>query len=168
MRPSRCLLLKTNKQTIKQKTAYDETRAQLALNSNFTSSYFLNVFNHTSFIRLYADGTYFYPTTTYVVTVDRGYIQSIVFDKNCAGCSRAGDNCRDNSYNFLAQTAGNAGASMNCALLPSECGTGPTCNLEVFVTFQGTDINGKVLTSADARTSTFGAFDNFFDFLSFS
>ncbi|GMI55682.1 hypothetical protein ScalyP_jg5006 [Parmales sp. scaly parma] len=94
----------------------------------------------------------FFPVWTAIITVDDGAITGVVWDLACTQCSSG--QCLQNMYDFNGKSV-RAENSDGCGV--TGCGEGGegACGLSVFVVWSGTDVNGKVLTSNDKRSSLF-------------
>ncbi len=130
----------------------------------------------SSFIRAYLDPGLdsVYPSSTLIVTAEDGLVKSIVFDSSCNTCQDTSSTCRESSYGYTGLPAGDKGTTKACFFGTGACdatsvGLNATvCDLLVYVTFAGTDVDGRVLRSSEARQSTFTEYDWFGGFPDFS
>ncbi|GMI46297.1 hypothetical protein TrCOL_g2769 [Triparma columacea] len=126
---------------------------------------FIILQNSASFIRTYYDPllSNIFPSNTIIADVDNGRIKGLAWDANCNMCSYSSDGCQMNSYNFFGKKTGPAGMTDGCYLPTTSCTTNggrSNCDVNMFVSMYGTDGDGKVLQSANARQSTFKLYDS--------
>jgi len=135
-----------------------------------------------SFIRLTRKDDFIFPIWTAVITVEKGVVTGVTWDLSCTQCSSSnGGKCIDNMYNFhfeevfSERNSGGCGYDINEADCPvstntDDSGGGSAAaaaaeggGLEVFITWSGTDKNGKYLTSNEFRQSLYPS-DSIVDF----
>ncbi|GMH65366.1 hypothetical protein TL16_g04182 [Triparma laevis f. inornata] len=116
----------------------------------------------SSLIRAYRDYTSsVWPSNTLIFNVQRGKITGVEWDLNCNTCSDTPKTCSKNTYNFSGSPAGYSSRNKSCYLPPSKCDkNNASCDINIFIAFSGTDKNGKVLNSAEARQSSFTRYDS--------
>jgi hypothetical protein len=127
------------------------------------------------------------PLYTVIIGMDRGKVSYIAWDDGCFFCTASGPDCVDTAVNVNGTETGVVSDSSlmgcrqtldssysppqdNCypaATIPSNSSDGNStvstnvttpCDLKVFVTWTGTDSNGKFLTSAGQRFSRYRSF----------
>lgn len=101
-----------------------------------------------------------FPFLTAIIDVRDGVVAGIAWDNACVFC--ASDYCLENTFNFAGQLATNLeGQSKGCYLEKSACeamkaNNGTTsCDIQLFVVWTGTDVNGKAFQSSAYRFSAF-------------
>lgn len=122
----------------------------------------------TSFIRTYYDAVtnpadpLLFASNTIIADVSTGTITGLAWDANCNICGTGGDICMQNSYNFEGVRTSPPGSTDGCYLPKSTCDNDGSvdCDINIFISMYGTDVDGKYLQSANARQSTFMAYDN--------
>ena len=115
----------------------------------------------TSLLRLYRSPSSpdaIFPSNTLVLDVDKGVVKNAQWDESCDTCSSS--TCAENSYDFQGLPSGPSDTLSSCRLSPGECGaTSGVCDVMVYVALSGTDVDGRVLNSAEARQSLFQRYD---------
>ncbi|KAJ1461048.1 hypothetical protein M885DRAFT_508593 [Pelagophyceae sp. CCMP2097] len=97
-----------------------------------------------------------YPFLAAVIKLDRGEVSSITWDDGCYGCE-GGTECRSNAYDYDGSAYRHAGKQ--CYVKDSQCsqsdgaGVAKLCELQIFVSWTGTDKDGAALLSQQMRFS---------------
>ena len=146
--------------------ADDFASIQIA-NPNQRSMLHLESGNALSFIRALEDNSLVFPVWTLIIVADRGVITGVVWDVACTHCDSPAL-CVENMWDYSGNRVGGTN-SQGCGYSTSD-GTCPErtttttrrelesetyCGLEVFITWSGTDSNGRPLTSNEFRPSMF-------------
>lgn len=105
--------------------------------------------------QLYMDGGKVVPFVNLVVNLNRGVIQSLVWDNMCAGCLAS--DCELSSSALDADLVPVGGPLLGADMCASTAGS-KVQDLKVFVTWAGTDSNGLVARSATLRFTQFAGY----------
>lgn len=104
--------------------------------------------------QIYASSTHTAPLLSLVVNLRNGVVSSFAWDNSCAGC---GPDACIHSSKFFNPISGEYGGGTfeqgTCSQALLGCGW--ECDLKIFVTWAGTDKNGRHATSAGMRLSKF-------------
>jgi hypothetical protein len=99
--------------------------------------------------------------STLIAYVDAGNVTALTQDVSCPTCDSS--LCAPFSFNFSNYPKGDRGATEGCFTPVAECEVlpsgGNSCDLQVYLTLQGSDASGRTLFSSDARASQFNGFD---------
>lgn len=120
----------------------------------------VSVQKKVSFLKMYREKTSgrIYPHLTIIVDVNEGVVEGMAWDDGCVFCSS--DRCEQNTYSFNGDMYTDLPPTKACYLEKDECDDivnkgGTECDLTLHVVWEGTDKNGKVLTSSNKRFSAF-------------
>ena len=102
----------------------------------------------------------FFTFMTAVISVDKGIVKSIDWDNGCHTCLQCDENSVleiDGSMQLIKSNSPyyKAYQGKNCLTYDSKCADGANCDLTIYLTWSGSDVNGKVFQSANLRLSRF-------------
>lgn len=108
----------------------------------------------------------FAPVVTLVVQVNRGVVESVIWDDGCFGVCPNNPNsattCMQNSFSLTNNTpiATIPDLGQDCASTKAKCDSSSpgSCDLTVYVVWTGIDANGNYFSSAGRRPSRFTQF----------
>lgn len=104
---------------------------------------------------------------TAIISVQDGDVVAITWDEGCFFCDPKKEDCVPNTFDNSTNTVYDAAPYATCTQTDTACaeetgsyGTegGGACDLKMYVTWTGTDVNGNFLTSAGLRFSQYRAF----------
>lgn len=114
-----------------------------------------------SFIRRFYDKTQdkIYPYLTAILDVEDGIVKGIAWDDSCVFCQNNG-RCEENTYDFTGNLTTGNGNTGGCVVTKEECdklhANGEnTCDLKIYFVWTGSDVDGRILSSAGSRWSAF-------------
>jgi hypothetical protein len=107
--------------------------------------------------RFKAGGDWVFPQLTMIVSVSGGKVVGISWDDGCYMCPAGSAECQVNAFNNgTAVTDERFGNRRSCGVARTHCDLYPaSCDLTVYVSWQGTDKNGDYLKSSALRFSQF-------------
>ncbi|CAE8597820.1 unnamed protein product [Polarella glacialis] len=105
--------------------------------------------------QIYATPDRVAPLVNLVVNLREGQISSFAWDNGCVGCGPSSCMKGSNSFDMQSGVAGNSQFEQGtCGQKIGSCaGKDKVCSLKIFVTWAGTDRNGRNLVSAGLRLS---------------
>jgi len=106
---------------------------------------------------VYANPNYVVQFLNLVINLRDGLISSFAWDNGCQGCGPSNCMASSQTLDMANGKASDAKLSQGaCGQEVSRCTDGsPTCDLKIFVTWAGTDKNGRNALSAGMRLSKF-------------
>lgn len=98
------------------------------------------------------------PIMTIIIHAEDGEVKYITYDEGCYFCDPEGDECVENSFS-PSRGIIQSEDYMSCLKKDADCAANPSdCDLKVYVTWSGTDVNGAFFRSAGSRFSRFRSF----------
>jgi len=136
-------------------------------------TYFLGVGQNVSYTRMYHEpvsrgktdsygddeNDKIFPFMTAMIDVKDGKIIGLVWDNSCGFCPKR--DCLKNTYTFTGQLAPSVSQRKGCYLTRKQCDQlaeeddDTTCDMNLYVIWTGTDIDGKPFQSSGYRFSAF-------------